>query len=172
MPLIPAYYYRSVCLCRKGNYQNALKVFLQRGKPTRGIRPKQHLSGCLACFLAAIPARLWTQMEIHLLPVPSWLVFLFYSHLLAPPLKSLSASRSPVPHRALIRQFILFLWAPSSICGCDSQSPRRRSIPSRDLDTQPCQHCSINPFPLSHVNFSHVRRLVLTLCHSLTYTWG
>lgn len=34
----------------------------------------------LACFLAAVPARLWTQMEIHLLPVPSWLVpFLFPS---------------------------------------------------------------------------------------------
>lgn len=65
----------------------------------------------------------------------------------APPfsLKSPPASRSPVPHRALIRQFILFLWAPSSICGCDSQSPHRGSIPNRDLDAQPCQHCSINP---------------------------
>lgn len=71
-----------------------------------------------------------------------------------PPLKSLSASGSPVPHCTLIRQFILFLWAPSSICGCHSQSPRRGSIPSRDLDTQPCQRCSINTlFTLSHVMF-------------------
>lgn len=41
---------------------------------------KLHLSGCLACSLSDIPARLWTQMEIHLLPAPSWLLFLFYSH--------------------------------------------------------------------------------------------
>lgn len=49
----------------------------------------------LACFLATIPAHLWTQMEIHLLPVPSWLVFLpFYSHL--PP----SLSRASLPAEA------------------------------------------------------------------------
>lgn len=44
------------------------------------MSPKLHLSGCLACSLSDIPACLWTQMEIHLLPAPSWLLFLFYSH--------------------------------------------------------------------------------------------
>ncbi|KAI9525832.1 hypothetical protein NQZ68_002380 [Dissostichus eleginoides] len=31
---------------------------------------------------------------------------------------------------------------------CNSLSPRQESIPSRDLDTQPCQQCTLNP--LSH----------------------
>lgn len=89
-----------------------------------------------------------TQMEIHLLSVPSWLVFLFYSHLSRPAL----LSRACLPAEALYLaarlsdslSFFFPLWAPSSICGCHSQSPRWGSIPSRDLDTQPCQHHYIN----------------------------
>lgn len=109
------------------------------------MSPKLHLRGCLACFLSDIPARLSTQMEIHLLPAPSWLFFLFYSQAHPIPLRSLSASRSPVPRCVLIRQFILFLWVPSTICGCHSQSPCQRSIPSHDLDAWPHQCCSVNP---------------------------
>lgn len=64
----------------------------------------------------------------------------------------LTPSQEPVPHPALIRQFLLLLWALPSICGCQSQSPHQGSIPRRDLDTQRCHH---QPplFPHSHVGF-------------------
>lgn len=123
------------------------------------MSPKLHLRGCLACFLSDIPARLSTQMEIHLLPAPSWLFFLFYSQAHPIPLRSLSASRSPVPRCVLIRQFILFLWVPSTICGCHSQSPCQRSIPSHDLDARPHQCCSVNPLP--HIFFFPKARFVI-----------
>lgn len=115
------------------------------------MSPKLHLSDCLACFLSDIPARLSTQMEIHLLPAPSWLFFHFYSQPHPTPLRSLSASRSPVPRCVLIRQFILFLWVLSTICGCHSQSPCQGSIPRQDLDARPDQCCSVNP--LLHIFF-------------------
>lgn len=143
-----------------------VKVYLRMTKPTRGMSPKLHISGCLACFLSNIPARLSTQMEIHLLPAPSSLFFLFYSQLHPTPPSSLFASRSPVPHCVLIRQFILFLWVPSTICGCHSQSPCQGSIPSHDLDDQPHQCCSVNPLP--HIFLSPKARFLnfaLFFCH-------
>lgn len=75
--------------------------FLQRGEATRGFRPKLNLGGRLACSLTVVPAHFWTQMEIHLLPVPSWLVFLFCSHrtFLTPPPPPLS--RACLPAEAL-----------------------------------------------------------------------
>lgn len=111
------------------------------------MSPKLHLSGGLACSLSDILACLSTQMEIHLLPAPTWLFFLFYSQPHPTPLRSLSASRSPVPRCVLIRQFILFLWVPSTICGCRSQAPCQGSIPSHDLDARPHRCCSVNPHP-------------------------
>lgn len=135
------------------------------------MRAKLHLSGRFGLFSRRYPCSPLNtdgDSSVACSLLTSSPPFLFPSTPLPLSLKSLSASRSPVPYRALIRQFILFLWAPSSICGCDSQSPRRGSIPSRDLDTQLRQHCSIIPlFPLSHVNFSHVRHSVITSCHSL-----
>lgn len=192
MPLIPAYYYRSVCLCRKGNYQNALKVFLQRGKPTRGIRPKQHLSGCLACFLAAIPARLWTQMEIHLLPVPSWLVFLFYSHLLAPPpppsqepvcqqkpCTSPCAYQTvyPFPVGAVLH---LWLWQPIATPKVHSKPwfrhPALPALLYQPLSPLSCEFFTrealgpnIMPFPNVHVRLTHARKQTQLWVLSLPY---
>lgn len=132
------------------------------------MSPKLHLNGCLAYFFSDIPARLSTQMEIHLLPAPSWLFFFFYSQPHPTPLRSLSASRGPVSRCVLIRQFILFLWVLSTICGCHSQSPCQGSIPSHDLDAQPHQGCSVNPLP--HIFFfPKARFLIFTFFSSPTY---
>lgn len=171
MPLIPAHYYRSVCcpfLCGNRKYQNALKCPFGEVNPQE-VRDQSRTS--VFVWLVFSPISLLASEHrwrfiCCLFPLDSFsfsipIVLPLSLFPPSPPsLKSLSASRSPVPHRALIRQFILFLWAPSSICGCDSQSPRRGSIPSRDLDTQPCQRCSINP-PLSPLSCDFFARKVL-----------
>lgn len=129
------------------------------------MRPRLHLSGCLACFLTDIPTRLWTQMEIHLLPVPSWLVFLFYSHLLAPPSQELVCQRKPCTSLHAYQTVypfpvgaFLHLWLSQPIA-----TPR---VHSKSWFRHPALPASL---PSLTWCSSHARCLVLTFCHSLTH---
>lgn len=115
------------------------------------MSPKLHLSGCLACFLSDIPARLSTQMEIHLLLAPPWLFFFSFS--IPNPIPPLSGACLPAE--------VLYLAACLSdslsfSCGCSPPSvavtanrhaigPFQLMILSLGLNY--C--CSVNPLPHS-----------------------
>lgn len=123
-------------------------AYLRRAEPTRGMGPKWHLRGCLARFLPDIPTRHLHRWRFIccLFPLDS---FSFSIPIFPTPPSSqeLVCQQQPCtsPHAyQTVYPFFFPLWAPSSICGCHSQSPRWGSIPSRDLDTQPCQHHYIN----------------------------
>lgn len=176
MPLIPAHYYRSGALphplWKRETSKDALRRSFGEVNPQEVWDQSCTSVVVLACFLAAIPPRLWTQMEIHLLPVPSWLVFLlFYSHLPPPPSQEPVCQQKPCTSPCAYQTvypfpvgavFHLWLWQPIATSKVHSK-PWFRHPTSPAL----LHHPSL--CPLSHVDFSQVRHSVITSCHSLKH---